>query len=236
MTSITVHSTNPDNIAVGSLNAKWSARGDRILRHYIDVRHKKLNLHKEVSAPELFILQSKMDALMASWDEKYEAFTKKQNVLSGHAAAEDLTAESIAKLDGLALILAHTLKVDDRVDWEFLKDKTKYDFPKSFPEAKPSSSPEKKPEYVEPKVGFFDLILGKKAKILAAAENDHHAATRSWEDRDHKRQSSHSKAVAAWEQRQKAFWDEHLDKKAAFEQEQAASHAEVERLRADRKR
>ena len=69
MASITVHSNNIENIAIGSLNVKWSARGDRILRYYVDVGHKKLNLHKEISAPELFILQSKMDALMAGWDE-----------------------------------------------------------------------------------------------------------------------------------------------------------------------
>jgi len=232
MTNITVRSNNLDNIAVGSLNAKWSARGDRILRYYIDVRHKKLNLHKEVSAPELFILQSKMDALMASWDEKYESFTKKQNVLSGHAAAEDLTAESIAKLDSLKMILVHTLKVDDRVDWESLKDKTKYDFPRAFPEPQPSSTPEKKPEYVEPRVGFFDLLFGKKAKILAAAEMDHHAAGRAWADRDHQRKLRHSNALAVWESSRKAFWDEHSIKQAAFEREQAASHAAVERLRA----
>ncbi|MBY0306844.1 MAG: hypothetical protein K2W86_17050 [Sphingomonas sp.] len=93
MASIIIHSNNLGNLAIGELNVKWSARGDRILRYYIDVRHKKLNLHKEVSAPEIFILQSKMDALMASWDEKYEHFTKRQNLLSGHAAAEDITAD-----------------------------------------------------------------------------------------------------------------------------------------------
>lgn len=233
MTSITVHSNNLDNIAVGSLNAKWSARGDRILRYYIDVRHKKLNLHKEVSAPEIFILQSKMDALMASWDERYDAFTKRQNVISGHTAAEELSAESILKLDRLAVILGHTLKVDDRVDWDSLKDKSSYDFPKMYPEGKPASSSETKPEYVAPKIGIFALILGKKAKILTVAEQDHHTAMRAWEDREHQRQVSHSQAVSSWEKRQKTFWDEHLSQKAAFERDQAASHAEVERLRTD---
>lgn len=233
MTSITIHSTNLDNLAIGELNVKWSARGDRILRYYVDVRHKKLNLHKEVSAPELFILQSKMDALMASWDEKYEQFTKKQNVLSGHAAAEDMTADAITRLDGLAAILAHTLKVDDRVDWESLKDKSQYDFPKSFPEAKPVSSPETQPTYTTPKIGFFDLILGRKARIHAEAEDNFQAATRAWEDREQQRQATHAKAVEAWEKRQKAFWDDHLAKKAAFEEEQAASHAEVERLKSE---
>lgn len=233
MTGITIHSNNLDNLVVGELNAKWSARGDRILRYYVDVRHKKLNLHKEVSAPEIFILQSKMDALIASWDEKYEHFTKKQNVLSGHAAAEDLTADAIKQLDSLTTILAHTLKVDDRVEWESLKDKSKYDFPKSFPEAKPVSSPESKPTYTAPKIGFFDLILGRKVRIIADAEAGFHSVTRAWEDREHQRSTNHAKAVAAWEKRQKAFWDDHLAKKATFEEERAASHAEVERLKSE---
>lgn len=233
MTSITIHSNNLENIAIGELNAKWSARGDRILRYYIDLRHKKLNLHKEVSAPEIFILQSKMDALMASWDEKYEQLTKKQNVLSGHAAAEDLTADAIAKLDSIGMILAHTLKVDDRVDWETLKDRSKYDFPKSFDRPKPTTSPEPKPVYTEPKIGFFVLILGRKAKIIAEAEAAYHIATRSWEEREHDRESEYAEAVATWEKIQKAFWDDHLAKKAAFEEDQAASHAEVERLKVE---
>jgi restriction system protein len=231
MASITVHSTNLDNIVVGELNAKWSARGDRVLRYYIDVRHKKLNLHKEVSAPELFILQSKMDALMAGWDEKYEAFANKQDVLSGYNAAEELTVESIEQLDRLALILAYTLKVDDRVDWDSLKDKSKYNFPERFTEAEPSSTPEQTPEYVAPKVGLLNLILGKKQKILTAAEDEHLAATTAWEERDLERQSSHAGAIAAWAKREKAFWEEHTAKKLAFEQAQAASHMEVDRLR-----
>lgn len=215
MAGITIHSTNLDNIIIGALDAKWSARGDRILRYYIDVRHKKLNLHKEVSAPEIFILQSKMDALMAAWDEKYEQFTKRQNVLSGHAAAEDLTADAITKLGSLGRILIHTLAVDDRIDWEALKDKGVYDFPKRYPEEKPSTKSEAEPQYTLPKIGFFDLILGQKARIIASAEDSHRNTYRAWEDREHRRETEHAAAVAAWDQRQKAFWNDHLAKKAA---------------------
>ncbi len=233
MAGITIHSTNLDNIVIGALDAKWSARGDRILRYYIDVRHKKLNLHKEVSAPEIFILQSKMDALMAAWDEKYEQFTKRQNVLSGHAAAEGLTADAITKLGSLDRILVHTLAVDDRVDWEALKDKRVYDFPKRYPEEMPSTKSEAEPQYAIPKIGFLDLIFGQKARIIASAEDSHRNAYRAWEDREHRRETEHAAAVAAWDQRQKAFWNDHLAKKAAFEADQAASHAEVDRLKAE---
>lgn len=233
MTGITIHSTNLENLAVGDLNVKWSARGDRILRYYVDVRHKKLNLHKEVSAPELFILQSKMDALIAAWEEKYEQFIKKSNVTAGHTAAEEMTADAVMRLDSLANILQHTLKVDDRIDWEALKDKSDYPFPKSFPEPKPTSSPERPPEYKEPKIGFFDLIFGRKARLIASAEEDYHAAVAAWKLRDNVRTSDHKSAVSSWEVRQKAFWDEHLSQKLQFQEEQAASHAEVDRLKSE---
>ncbi|MFC0104515.1 restriction endonuclease [Sphingopyxis terrae] len=233
MTKVTIHSNNLENIVIGSLDAKWSARGDRILRYYIDVRHTKLNLHKEVSAPEIFILQSKLDALMAGWDEKYATYQKRQSLLSGQAAADELTIEAGLKLDSLGRILAHTLRVDDKIDWETLKDRSKYDYPKDFPEPKPSSSPAKIPEYVEPKVGFFQLIMGKKTAIVAAAQEEHSAAVRAWDEEETRRKKSLAHATDEWEKRRKAFWDAHKAQEDAFKAEQAASHAEVDRLAAD---
>lgn len=233
MAGITIHSTNLENLVVGELNVKWSARGDRILRYYIDVRHKQLNVHKEVSAPEIFILQSKMDALMASWDEKFEQLTKKKNVVAGHAAAEEMTADAIHKLDGLDKILQHTLNVDDRIDWEELKDKSKYDYPKSFPDQRPTSTAESEPVYREPKVGFFDVLLGRKSSIIAAAESSHQAAISAWEAREKQREDAHANAIVAWEVRRAAFWADHSAKREEFEAEQAASHAEVERLKSE---
>jgi restriction system protein len=233
MARVTIQSNNLENIAVGSLETKWSARGDRILRYYVDVRHKKLNLHKEVSAPEIFILQSKLDALIASWDEKYEAYLKRQSQLSGQAAADELTTEAMLRLESLARILVRTTLVDDKIDWESLKDRTAYDYPRDFPEPKPSSSPASQPEYVEPKVGFFQLLLGKKAGILAEAEGAHAAAMQQWKDAEDRRKVALAHAVAQWEQRRKAFWDDHKAKEDAFKGEQAASHALVDQLAAE---
>ncbi|MBY0306906.1 MAG: restriction endonuclease, partial [Sphingomonas sp.] len=142
-------------------------------------------------------------------------------------------SDAIKNLDNLKIVLEYTLKVDDRVEWESLKDKSRYDFPNSFPESKPVSLPESQPTYTAPKIGLFDIILGRKTRILADAEADFHSVTRAWEDREHQRSASHTKAVADWEKRQKAFWDDHLARKATFEEEQAASHAEVERLKSE---
>ncbi|MET4132305.1 restriction system protein [Porphyrobacter sp. MBR-155] len=233
MAGITIHSTNLENLVVGELNVKWSARGDRILRYYIDVRHKHLNVHKEVSAPEIFILQSKMDALMASWDDKFEHLTKKNNIVAGHAAAEEMTADAIHKLDGLDTILQYTLNVDDRINWEELKDKSQYNYPKSFPDSKPTSRPEVKPVYSEPKIGFFDVVFGRKSSLLAAAEQSHQATISDWEVREKQRASNHANAIVAWEASRATFWADHSAKREQFEVEQAASHAEVDRLKTE---
>ncbi|MEE4152569.1 MAG: restriction endonuclease [Erythrobacter sp.] len=230
MAEVTIRSTNIENIALGSLQTKWSARGDRILRYYIDVRHKKLNLHKEVSAPEIFILQSKLDALIASWDDKYENYLRRQTLLFGQAAADELTTDAAKKLASLTRILSHTTQVDDRIDWETLKDRSVYERPQKFPEPKPTSKPAPKPEYIEPEVSFLQLILGKKAGILAKAETSHAAAMQRWEEAEARRKSALALEIEEWETRRKAFWDTHDANEDAFKAEQAASHALVDRL------
>jgi hypothetical protein len=44
MTGITIRSTNIDNIELGPLRARYSARGDRVLRYHVDIAHKAMNL------------------------------------------------------------------------------------------------------------------------------------------------------------------------------------------------
>lgn len=249
MATVTIRSNNLDNIDIGSLNVKWSARGDRILRYYVDVQHKKLNIHREVSAPELFILQNKLDALMAAWDEKFDAYSTRQTMLSGQNAADELTAEAEIKLGSLDRILAHTLQIDDKVDWESLKDKSVfhslgYNYPKEFAETKPSSSPTKKPEYQEPKIGMFEVLWRKKAKLMADAEEQYAVDVFTWEAVETKRNDDLKLAIAEWEKRKAIFWSDHdkmkqkLENEQAklkldFETEQASSNAKVDRLSAD---
>lgn len=107
MAEITYRSNSLQNISSGGLQVKYSANYSRILRYSIDFTHKALNLHKDVSAPELFILQSKVDALMASWDEKYIQYCKRSKVVSGKGLADEMTVEAVEKLESLERILHH---------------------------------------------------------------------------------------------------------------------------------
>jgi len=100
--TINFSSTNLKNIAAGELRAKYSANGQRILRYSIDFRHKVLDLHKEVSAAELFMLQSKVDALMSDWDKRYAEHLRKSALLAGKDAADQATIDAGLRIDALA--------------------------------------------------------------------------------------------------------------------------------------
>lgn len=232
MASISINSKNLNQLVVGSLEAKWSARGDRILRYYIDFRHKILNVHKEVSAPELFILQNKVDALMASWDEKVVQHNMRSLLQSGNEAADVATAEASAKLGALSTILDHTLTVDDAIDWDVLKDHTVYSAPKEFPEPKPSYRMLPEPEYSEPpKIGLFDLILGRKAAILEESEAQHASEFEAWKRREADRKAKHRQDLEEWEKRKNIFEAEYARAEADFYSDQQEKNRKVEALR-----
>ena len=232
MAEIIVRSNNIENIVLGRLTAKWSVRGDRILRYYLDIRHTKLNLHRELSAPEIFILQGKADALIASWDEKYADFQVKQHVATGNQAADDLTASALMKLASLQRILTHTLTVDDAVDWERLKDRTFYPMPKAFPEKRPAFVATTAPAYAEPKIAWWQSLLGKKSELITSAKARHQGRATAWEADEARRVKEHKDAEKAWEARQAGFWAEHKAADEAFLTEQAESNAKVDGLRA----
>jgi len=169
---------------------------------------------------------------MASWDDKYDLYQKRQTLLSGQSAADELTMEADLALQSLGGILARTLSVDDRVNWETLKDRSFYAYPIDFPEARPSKVTPDPPVYVIPKVGFFDVIMGKKASILARSEEQYATAMQEWSDAEAQRTNIWENAVGEWKKRSNAFWDGHKTQEKAFKAEQAASHAEVDRLAA----
>src|SRR5690554_5883413 len=108
MSRIEVASNNLENIIIGKLRAKHSVAGDRILRFYIDLRHRKLDLYRELSAPEISILQSKVDALMAGWDKKWIAQKARDAIADGKVVAEELTLEAEGRLAELKCLLDST--------------------------------------------------------------------------------------------------------------------------------
>lgn len=229
MSDIEVRSANLDQLVVGRLGAKWSARGDRILRYYIDFRHQALNLHKEVSAPELFILQGKVDALMASWDEKYGALKLRRALQSGVDTAAELEVEEHTKRRKFENLLEHTLRVDDRVDWESLKDRSKFKRD-SFREPAPTLSLPDAPAFKAPTISFFQKLFGKAQAILDDAEAAHQSRVEEWERHCADQKAEHERLLLKWHSKKAVFDQEQNRLEKEFNEEKDRRNTEIDDL------
>lgn len=222
---INYNSSNIKNIKAGDLRLKLSAAEDRVLRYYIDFRHTVLDLHKEVSAPELEILQNKVDTLMDVWDKKFEIYKKKANVTAGKESADDMTVEAEGKRNRLQNILHHTLNIDDAVDWDVLKDHSRFKKTK-FKELRPKNYM-KQAEPFMPDIGFFNRILGQRKKIEATFQEKLKAHIL----REKENSEQRKKKIDIW-LTHLAKWDEKQAlEQQAFKKTQAITNAQVDALK-----
>ncbi len=223
---INFQSSNLQNIQAGELRAKFSAAGDRILRYYIDFRHTALDLHKELSAPEVSILQNKVDTLMAQWDKKYAAHVKKQDAATGKERAEDLTAEAELRRDHLRTTLHHTLLVDDAVDWDVLKDHSRFERKKYTKQQKKELIGSSAPSPVQ--VGFFQLLFGQRKKI----ERQYLEALDKYNAEVERVEKKNADAHAEWVKSRDAWNAEQDAQEKAFLDKQVVENAKVDALEA----
>jgi restriction system protein len=220
------------NYSFGEVRVIWSARYDRILRYALEIHHKELHQHREISAPELFILENKANALIASWDEKYQSVSMRRIFQDGRGAAAEATIEAEQRRASLSRILAHTLGVDDEVDWESLKDRREYEIPASFDEPKPVKTTYPLPKYTEPKISFLDVLFGRKSALLEESRRrfDHERA--GIEDKNNAAEQRFNSDMAAWRGREQVFWKEHAAQEAVHRETQMEQHAVIDALRA----
>lgn len=160
-----------------------------------------------------------------------------------------LTASAEADLIALSNVLSHTLTVDDRVNWDSLKDRTKFSegaprapVRRADPEkAEPPERPNRTAKHFKPKLDilcWFSASRKAQAKADAAAlyeealvewENTVKELTRRW-DRDVAQidrtfadaNHAHKQSLAAWEARKASFLDEQAGKHAIIEAMAAA--------------
>lgn len=223
---ISFESNNIENIQAGDLCAKFNASGTRVLRYYIDFRHLALNLHKEVSAPELSILQNKVDTLMAQWDKQYDAHIKKQDASIGKELAEEMTADAALRRDRLKNTLRHTLTIDDAVNWDVLKDHSKFQrqkYPKQ-PQEQILTAGAPPPL----KVGFFQAIFGQRKKL----ERRYQESLAEYALKTERIQKKNSDAHALWVKERDKWNAEQDAQMQKFLQKQEKENAKVDALKA----
>jgi len=85
-------------VQAGKVGTKLSSNGLRVLGYNIHFQNKLLNIHKDLTAPELFLLQRKVEMLMAQWDLKCDNFVRRSKIAAGQEAADQQTIDASATL------------------------------------------------------------------------------------------------------------------------------------------
>jgi restriction system protein len=140
-------------------------------RYEMEIRHSGLNKYQIIKGDNAYVVQQKAISKMAQWDSmwaKKEEAAEKQN---SQQLALEKTEEALQEQEKLETILAHTLEINDAVDWDKLKNFKDYDVPKPKEPIQPP-----KPNCLEPKYQLKFKILDhifksrKAEKINAIAK------------------------------------------------------------------
>lgn len=230
MTQLVIRSKYLNRIETGELEAIWSASGSRILRYQIDLKHRDLDLYKCVSAPEIFILQNKIDVLLAGWDRKYEAYQEKTTHLSEAAIADQLTAKAMDKLHALDIILSDSLERSSAIDWEAMKDRAPFGLPFRALRQPTYEKNTQSPTYSSPEITWWDKITGKKVRKLQSAEIDFQERMKLWERSEQMRYETFQQALSEWREQTKSSMARYKEEEAKFHKEQAEANSKIDKV------
>lgn len=165
----------------------------------VELRHEELGEVKYISGSEMFMIDAKIDKQVASWEEKYRRLQERQSQADRAAEAEERTREAREQIQAIEGLLAHTLEIDDAVDWDKEKNTSEFDTPRPKPpkkrrlEAKPSKKSFQK------EIPFSAVILGRKKKTLLEQEEKYQDALRKWEEKKSKAEEDFQKSTEKYE-------------------------------------
>lgn len=235
---------------VGELEVFYSTRGTAT--YIIEVWHDGLMKHRVIKGTDLSVVKRKVHLQVAEWDEKWSHISARDQDRRDKEGKKQLAAERTAEaqreLDRLQSILADTLKVNDVVDWEKLKDKS------TFTESKPLRQKEHEPHMTglppepradspkyQPKLGVLDrLIASRRTRISAECrerfQTDHARweqevqaiqasnalAQKKHEERLKESERKHEANVMAWESRRSAFLKQQKEANYAIDRQREA--------------
>lgn len=166
------------------------------------------------------------------WDKKQEAERKNRDRKNAamekaqkKANAEQQTKDALAELELIDHTLLHTLEVDDKIDWDSLKDVSKFTKQKPQKPMEPSYAKEPEKASYKPKFGLWEKIFTsiKQKKIdqyNQLYESDHYKWKRNTDDL----KSQYEKDIETfidemkkWEERKEAFELQQKKKNDAIE-------------------
>ena len=180
-----------DLIKLGEAQAHYNTSYSRILKYSMEMYHEGLREPKLVTAPEIDMLENKVNLQSQKWIEKWDKLESKRRITEEKEAnleeAKTRSEEARNALEQIDNLLIHTLSIDDTVDWESLKKK------ESFSEIKPSKpskesykkyppQPNKNSYEFIPEFTFIEkLSKSRKERKIQEYENMYSKAISEWE-------------------------------------------------------
>ena len=211
-----------------------------------EVKHDDLHKYRIIRGSDPYVVEQKAKAQQATWDgmwqKKLAAEKKRQERELERADRErkkqialERTEQAQKAIRDIENTLHHTLSIDDTIDWESLKDFSKFNEPKpEKPELTqmPAEPPAPKEGDYKPPLGLICKIVPKLRekkeqqykeiyqKVLKQYKED----CAKWKERKdviiHKNQQTgkkYQKTVEKWESRKKGFYDNQTILNASIE-------------------
>lgn len=221
----------------------------RGIRYETVLEHKGLMKTRFISSTDPEITKQKVSAQIRVWDEVWKKQVEKnqeaQKKAKLHSDKEERkvlatrkTDEALEAIDNIKNTLKHTLSINDAINWDSLKDKSKFKGaepkkrtlpPAPTPKRIPKEPVSTNPQYT-PKLSLFDkLIPSKKASkidALKALFNQDHS---QWENRKKMIESENANAANQYEKELVTIEEEYqIALKKWHEEEQAFLRSQVE--------
>ena len=187
---------NYDVNFISDLSVHFSAEqiGIRTIKtkYIATISHNELSDTKVLSDYYLFVLEGKVIDYVEKLQAKYFKYVEKERVVQTQLSAEKASNEAKERLVEFESILSHTLKINDAVNWEFLKDFREFSVENPMKSlnsnidkvSKPQLLPRKPSEDdYKPNFNFFDYIIpALKNKKIIKANSDLESAIENWEE------------------------------------------------------
>lgn len=138
--------------------------------YFIEISHTGLGKNRRIRGNNYSVLEQLAAAQIAIWEEmwkkKLEKEERAKNRQSKTEEARERSNQALEATKAIENILAHTLVVDDAIDWEALKDKSEFPKPKpQLPQLLVAPLPLSKTDSrYQPEIGLLDNIFSSRKR------------------------------------------------------------------------
>ena len=166
-------------IKVGDIKNKYTSTGKHS-GYMIKMYHKGLDETRHVSARESSVLHGKIQNQVNTWEKKWARQVEIQEKKDKEEQAQEMTTNSRIALESIEGLLAHTLDINDAVDWEKLKVK------KPAPPKLANKPKKPQPSEYMTKVPFLKALFGGTKKHIQRQKFEYSEAMEEWRNASNK--------------------------------------------------